>query len=244
MNYKMTIQYDGTRYKGWQSQKHTDTTIQGKLNHVLSQLACEPVEVQGSGRTDAGVHALGQVASFTLKKALPPREIMDYVNQYLPEDIGVVELTEASPRFHARLNAKSKTYVYRIWNSALPNVFGRKWMCTIPENLDLASMKEAAELLVGTHDFAAFCSLKQKKKSTVRTVFSLDVEQKGEEVCIVVTGNGFLHHMVRILVGTLVEIGQGKRKPEDIPEILESKNREWAGITMPARGLTLWQVTY
>lgn len=244
MNYKMTIQYEGTRYKGWQSQKHTDTTIQGKLNHVLSALACEPVEVQGSGRTDAGVHALGQVASFRLTNPLPPQEIMDYVNQYLPEDIGVVELSEASPRFHARLNAASKTYVYRIWNSTLPNVFQRKWMYTLPEKLDIEAMREGAEFLTGTHDFAAFCSIRQKKKSTVRTIYSLEVERKDREVCIVVTGNGFLHHMVRILAGTLVEIGQGKRRPEDVLEILESKNRERAGITMPARGLTLWQVTY
>lgn len=244
MNYKMTVQYDGSRYKGWQSQKGTDATIQGKLNQVLSQFACQPVEVQGSGRTDAGVHALGQVASFEMEDGFTPKEIMDYVNHYLPEDIGITELSEAPPKFHARLNARTKTYVYRIWNSDMPNVFQRKWMYSIPEKLDISAIKEGAELLLGTHDFAAFCSLKQKRKSTVRTIYSLEVEQRGEEVCIVVTGNGFLHHMVRILVGTLVEIGQGKRDPKDIPAILKSRNRERAGITMPAKGLTLWQVTY
>lgn len=244
MKYKMTVQYDGSRYKGWQSQKKTDATIQGKLSAVLEQFAGEPVDIQGSGRTDAGVHAMGQVASFELKRDCTPGEIMDYVNHYLPEDIGVIKVEEAQPRFHARLNADSKTYVYRIWNSKKPNVFERKWMYTIEEPLQLTAMRQGAFYVLGTHDFAAFCAFGKKKKSTVRTIYALDVEAAGEEVRISVTGNGFLHHMVRILVGTLVEIGLGRRKPEEMLSILESGNRENAGVTMPAKGLILWQVTY
>lgn len=244
MNYKMTVQYDGTRYKGWQSQSKTDATIQGKLAAVLSRFAGYPVEVQGSGRTDAGVHAREQVASFELKEACVPQQIMNYVNQYLPEDIGVIAIEEAPPRFHARLSAEKKTYVYRIWNSTLPNVFDRKWMCTIEEPLDIAVMRQGASFLIGTHDFAAFCAVKKKKKSTVRTIYELTVEPLGNEVRITVTGNGFLHHMVRILVGTLVEIGLGRRTPAGVQELLEEKRREKAGVTMPAKGLILWQVNY
>ena len=244
MNYKMIVQYDGSRYKGWQSQKKTDATIQGKLAAVLEKFAGHPVEVQGSGRTDAGVHARGQVASFSLERESIPQEIMNYVNQYLPEDIGVIEVQEALPRFHARLSAVRKTYVYRIWNSSKPNVFERKWMHTIEEPLDVEAMKEAAQYLIGTHDYESFCALKKKKKSTIRTIYKLEVEVFGEEIRIVVTGNGFLHHMVRILVGTLVEVGLKKRRPEEILHLLVVKKREEAGVTMPAKGLTLWQVDY
>lgn len=244
MNYKMTVQYDGTRYKGWQSQSKTEATIQGKLAAVLTQFAGYPVEVQGSGRTDAGVHARGQVASFALREACEPGLVMDYVNRYLPEDIGVTAIVEATPRFHARLSAEKKTYVYRIWNSTLPNVFERRWMYTVEEPLDIAAMQQGALLVLGTHDFAAFCAVKKKKKSTVRTIYDLTVERLGEEVRITVTGNGFLHHMVRILAGTLVEIGLGKREPAEIQDILEGKLRERAGVTAPAKGLILWQVEY
>lgn len=244
MNYKMTVQYDGTRYKGWQSQSKTEATIQGKLAAVLTQFAGYPVEVQGSGRTDAGVHAREQVASFALREACEPQRVMDYVNRYLPEDIGVTSIAEATPRFHARLSAEKKTYVYRIWNSTLPNVFDRRWMYTVEEPLDISAMQKGAVLVLGTHDFAAFCAVKKKKKSTVRTIYELTVERLGEEVRITVTGNGFLHHMVRILVGTLVEIGLGKREPAGMRDILEGKIREKAGVTMPARGLILWQVEY
>lgn len=244
MKYKMIIQYDGSRYKGWQSQKETDATIQGKIVAVLQEFAGEPVDVQGSGRTDAGVHARGQVASFELKKEYSPEEIKAYLNHYLPEDIGVIEVSKAAPRFHARLNAEKKTYVYRIWNSKNPNVFQRKWMYTIEEELNIPTMEEAAAYLIGTHDFAAFCAVKKKKKSTVRTVYELKIEQIGEEVRISITGNGFLHHMVRIIVGTLVEIGLGKYPPEEIQQILATGIRENAGITMAAKGLILWEVIY
>ncbi|WP_075717903.1 tRNA pseudouridine(38-40) synthase TruA [Roseburia sp. 499] len=243
-NYKLTIQYDGTRYKGWQSQKSTDITIQGKLNAVFSQMEGKEVELQGSGRTDAGVHAVGQVASVHLAVDMTIPQMLAYVNHYLPEDIGVVEMEEVPERFHARLSAKQKTYMYRIFNSNMPNVFERKWMYTIEEPLDLAAMKRAAACLEGTHDFAAFCTNHSKKKSTVRTIYKIDILQKGQEVDVCITGNGFLHNMVRIIVGTLVEAGMKKRKPEEIGEILSNKKRENAGITMPAKGLTLQSVEY
>lgn len=243
-NYKLTIQYDGTRYKGWQSQKSTDITIQGKLNAVFSQMEGKEVELQGSGRTDAGVHAVGQVASVHLAVDMTIPQMLAYVNHYLPEDIGVVGMEEVPERFHARLSAKQKTYMYRIFNSNMPNVFERKWMYTIEEPLDLAAMKRAAACLEGTHDFAAFCTNHSKKKSTVRTIYKIDILQKGQEVDVCITGNGFLHNMVRIIVGTLVEVGMKKRKPEEIGEILSNKKRENAGITMPAKGLTLQSVEY
>ena len=243
-NYKLTIQYDGTRYKGWQSQKSTDITIQGKLNDVFSKLEGKPVELQGSGRTDAGVHAVGQTASVHLSVDMSIAEMLGYVNHYLPEDIGVVAMEEAPERFHARLSAVRKTYVYRIFNSSMPNVFERKWMYTIEKPLDIEAMRQAIKYLTGTHDFAAFCTNHGKKKSTVRTIYQIEIVKEKEEVDIRVTGNGFLHNMVRIIVGTLTEMGQGTRKPEEIPVILDTKKRENAGITMPSKGLTLWSVEY
>ena len=236
--------YDGTRYKGWQSQKSTDVTIQGKLNAVFSQLEGQEVELQGSGRTDAGVHAAGQTANVHLSVDMTIPQILSYVNHYLPEDIGVVDMEEVPKRFHARLSATGKTYIYRIFNSSAPNVFERKWMYTIPETLEVSAMKQAAAYLEGTHDFAAFCTNRSKKKSTVRTIYRIEISKKEQEVDLMINGNGFLHNMVRIIVGTLVEVGLNKRKPEEVAEILQSEKRENAGITMPAKGLILWKVDY
>ncbi len=243
-NYKMLIEYDGSRYKGWQSQKSTDVTIQGKLNSVFSALEGRPVEVQGSGRTDAGVHALGQTANVHLTVEMKPQEIKEYANHYLPEDIGIVKIEETAERFHARLSAVKKTYCYRIYNSSDPNVFGRKWMYHIETQLDIPAMERAAQYFIGTHDFAGFCTRASKKKSTIRTVYQLEIKKKEKTVDIVITGNGFLHHMVRIITGTLVEIGLGKRKPQEVLKILQEGVREHAGLTMPAKGLTLCSVEY
>lgn len=243
-NIKIVLQYDGTRYSGWQSQEHCENTIQGKLTAVLCRMLGEEIEVAGSGRTDAGVHALGQVANFKTRSKLSCREIMEGLNRYLPEDIAVLSAKEVPERFHSRLSATGKTYRYHIWNSRIPNVFGRRYSWTIEEPLDLRAMRLAAEKLTGTHDFRAFCSLKRSKKSTVRTIESIWIEQKGAEVILSFTGNGFLYHMVRILTGTLVEIGLHKKTPEAIDAILASGNREQAGITAPAQGLFLVQVEY
>lgn len=243
-NYKITIQYDGTRYKGWQVQKSTDMTIQGKIQDVLSTMAGQEIEVIGSGRTDAGVHAYGQVANFHVPAHFKAQEIMDYINRYLPMDIAVIDIEEVDERFHARFHASSKTYIYRIHTSHVPNVFERKYMYTYTEKLDINKMRKAASLMLGTHDFAAFCGNKKMKKSTIRTVTAIDIIEKKNEIQISYTGDGFLQQMIRIMTGTLIEVGNGTKMPEDIPHILQSKIRENAGYTVPAEGLTLKCVVY
>lgn len=244
MNYKAILQYEGTRYRGWQTQGNTENTIQGKLEALLTKMAGEPVEVNGSGRTDAGVHAVGQVISFRCKTENTPEEICRYMNEYLPEDIAVLSVEKAAPRFHARLNAVRKTYVYRIWNAPVRNVFRRRFTTWIQKPLDLDAMEQAAALLCGTHDYRAFCSLKKFKKSTVRAIEKIEIGKMGQEIRISYTGDGFLYHMVRILTGTLVEVGLGLRKPEEMTEILEGQDRTKAGRLMPPEGLTLENVEY
>lgn len=243
-NYKLTIQYDGSRYSGWQVQGNTGNTIQGKLQTVLSQLDGAPVEVQGSGRTDAGVHARGQVASVKLVSEPDCDQVLDYCARYLPRDIAVTAVQEAPERFHARLNAKAKCYVYRIWNNPIPNVFERKFLCQLPDPLDLEAMKRAAGLLLGEHDFRSFCGLRRFKKSTVRRIDSIEIAQLGAEVRISYVGNGFLNQMVRILTGTLVDVGLKKYPPEQVTDILAAQDRSEAGPAMPPEGLCLEYVTY
>lgn len=243
-NYKLTIQYDGTRYRGWQVQGNTDLTIQGKLEGVLSRLTGQLVEVHGSGRTDAGVHALGQVANVKLPHPVEPSELLGELNRYLPADIGVIAAEPAPERFHARLNARSKTYRYRIWNSAIPNVLERSYLYPLPEPLDVAAMERAAADLVGTHDFRSFCGLKRFKKSTVRTITDIAITQDGAEMRLEFTGNGFLMRMVRILAGTLVEVGLGQRAADAMPAVLAAQDRAAAGPALPAQGLALVRVEY
>lgn len=242
--YRLTLSYDGSRYNGWQKQGNTKNTIQEKLETLLSRLTGEEVEVNGSGRTDAGVHAMGQVASFRTSAPQNCDSLLRDMRRYLPEDIGAVALEPAEPRFHARLNATGKTYVYRVWTEECPNVFERKYLYTVTESLDLAAMKEAATYLVGTHDFMSFCANKRMKKSTVRTVTELRIEQLGSELRFSVSGDGFLYNMVRILVGTLLEVGMGKRRPDSIPALLEAKDRSQAGYLVPPHGLRLEAVYY
>lgn len=243
-NYKITIQYDGTRYKGWQVQKSTDMTIQGKIQSVLKEMTGQEIEVIGSGRTDAGVHAYGQVANFHVPAHFKAQEILEYLNHYLPMDIAVIDIEEVDERFHARFNAVEKTYMYRVHTSAVPNVFERKYMYNYTEYLDVNKMKEAANMLLGTHDFMAFCGNKKMKKSTIRTVTAIDIEEKEDEIQISYTGDGFLQQMIRIMTGTLIEVGNGTKQPNDIVAILESKDRQNAGYTVPADGLILKSVTY
>lgn len=243
-NYRLVLSYDGTRYRGWQKQGNTDNTIQAKLEALLSRLLRQEVEVAGSGRTDAGVHARAQVCSFRAETDMRCEELLKKIREYLPEDIGAVSLTEAAPRFHARLNAREKTYVYRLWNSDVPNVFERRYMHTFPAPLDLNEMRNAAAYLCGEHDFLAFCSLKKMKKSSVRTIYNIEIDKIGDEVRLSFTGDGFLYNMVRILTGTLLEVGTGTRRADEMPEILASLDRSRAGETAPAHGLTLWEVKY
>lgn len=243
-NYKMLLQYDGTRYKGWQVQKSTDMTIQGKLESVLSQLAETPVEVIGSGRTDAGVHAKGQVANFHIDERFSKEEIWDNLNRYLPGDIAVISLEEAQERFHSRYHAVEKTYRYVIHTSPIPNVFERKFRYTYTEPLDVELMRKAAEELLGEHDFAAFCGNKKMKKSTVRNLIRIEITEKSDCIVIDYAGDGFLQNMVRILTGTLIETGRGERPWNSIKQLLETKDRSQAGFTVPPSGLMLMKVYY
>lgn len=242
--YRLTLCYDGSRYNGWQKQGNTKNTIQEKLETLLSRLTGEEVEVNGSGRTDAGVHAMGQVASFRTSAEQDCDALLRDMRRYLPEDIGAVSLEPAEPRFHARLNATGKTYVYRVWTEECPNVFERKFLYTVTESLDVAAMREAAEHLLGPHDFMSFCANKRMKKSTVRTITELRIEQLGGELRFSVSGDGFLYNMVRILVGTLLEVGMGKRSADSIPALLEAKDRSQAGYLVPPHGLRLEAVYY
>ena len=244
MNYKMTVQYDGTRYNGWQRQGNTEKTIQGKLEQHLTNLLGEPIELQGSGRTDAGVHALGQAASFRTETPIPDCEaFLRALNEALPEDIAAVDLHPAAERFHARLSAREKTYRYTIWNSPIPNVLERRYQYRVPEPLDLPAMEAAAERMLGTRDFRGF-SQDRTKKSTVRYLKTVEIQKNGDRVELWFTGNGFLRNMVRILTGTLIEVGLGTRDPETVDAVLETRDRSLAGFTAPAQGLCLMEVYY
>lgn len=243
-NIAMLLQYDGGRYDGWQRQKNTQETIQGKLEGVLEKMTGTFQEVWGSGRTDAGVHAAGQVANVLLDTDMTGKEIQDYLNQYLPDDIRVLEIADVPPRFHSRLLAKEKTYTYYIDRAGKACVFRRKYMYALGADLDVEAMKRTAGYLLGTHDFAGFCTNKNKKKSTVRTLKAIEILERKSQIEISMTGDGFLYNMVRILAGTLIEAGLGKREAESVKEILETGDRKLAGFTAPSRGLFLTQVLY
>lgn len=253
-NFMLILQYEGTRYQGWQRQESTENTIQGRLETLLSKMTEQKIEIQGSGRTDAGVHALGQVANFHADTQMQTQEMLKYINFYLPDDIAVISLEEVPERFHSRLNAKGKCYCYRVNNGKVPHVFDRRYTHVVEEALDMEAMRRAAQYLVGTHDFKAFTSNKRSKKSTIRTIDEIKIEKisgmsmahRGEmdEICFTYRGNGFLYHMVRIMTGTLLETGMHKRKPEEIADILSSGLREKAGELAPAKGLTLMEVYY
>ena len=242
-NLRLDICYDGTRYKGWQRLPGTDATIQGKIEQCLSKILGQPIEISGSGRTDAGVHAKHQIANFHCESTMTAEEILENLRRYLPEDIGIYSCKDCSPRFHARLNAKEKTYLYRIWNSEDPCVFDRRFVTVMPEKLDISAMETAASYLEGEHDFSAFCGNPKFKKSTVRFIRSVKIQRVGEELRIFFTGNGFIHNQVRIMVGTLIEVGRGERKVDTISELFGGKRAE-AGFLAPAQGLCLMEVTY
>lgn len=243
-NYVLTLSYDGTRYKGWQRQGNTDNTIETKVEAALTRILGQSVELAASGRTDAGVHARAQVCSFHARTDMDSKAILAALRSALPDDIGAMELREAAPRFHARLNCREKTYVYRVWNREEPNVFERRYVYALPVPLDVDAMRRAAAMIEGEHDFTAFCSNKRMKKSAVRNLKKISIERRGGEVRFALTGDGFLYNMVRIIVGTLLEVGMGKRPADDVPDALASRNRELAGFTAPAQGLTLWEVRY
>ncbi len=244
-NFKIILQYEGTRYQGWQRQDSTGNTIQGKLEAILGKMTgLGFVQVDGSGRTDSGVHALGQVANFKIDTNMTAIQIMDYINQYLPDDIGVISIKEVPERFHSRLNAKGKTYQYRIWNSSIPCVFKRRYVYELEKELNIDDMKKAADFFIGKHDFKAFTSNKKSKKSTIRTIEAITITKDGNEIIIDYKGDGFLYHMVRIMTGTLIEVGLGKRTIESVQDLLKNGKREMAGELAPAKGLCLMEVRY
>ena len=262
-NIALVLAYDGTRYAGWQRQEKGPVTIQGKLEAVLTRMYGEPVEIIGAGRTDAMVHAEGQVANFHLKEEDPPEVIRRRMNEYLPSDIRVRMAAEVSPDFHSRFHAVGKIYEYRISCPEETDVFLRNRVCILPEKLDADRMQEAADSLTGTHDYLGYCSLKKMKKSSVRRIDSIQVitepicydgpglpgisrsdAEQGERIRIRFQGNGFLYHMVRILSGTLIEVGLGEREVRDASAALLSRDRKDAGPLAPAQGLTLVRVLY
>ncbi|MCD8011184.1 MAG: tRNA pseudouridine(38-40) synthase TruA [Lachnospiraceae bacterium] len=242
--YKMTLAYDGSRYSGWQKQGNTENTIQAKIEGVLSRLLEEPVEVAGSGRTDEGVHALAQAASFRTERVPDGDRLTAECNRYLPQDIRVLSTVLTYPRFHARLSATGKWYEYRIDNGPVARIFERKYLTRVEEPLDIAAMREAAAFLLGEHDFASFCDNKHMKKSTVRHLCEIVLEEQEGILTIALHGDGFLYHMLRILCGTLSEGGLGERRPYGMQRILEARDRSAAGRLAPAQGLFLREVEY
>src|SRR5262249_4313588 len=242
-HYRITIQYDGTDFHGWQIQAG-HPTIQGELTRVLSLLNRRPVNVHGAGRTDAGVHAEGQVASFRIDAGYDPAELIGAINGNLGFDIRVTECSEAPESFHARRSAKSKTYRYRIWRGPVISPFVRRYVYHRPEPLDLEAMRKAAALLIGTRDFGAFTVKDAEVQSKVRTVARLDIEDRGDEIWIHAEADGFLRFMVRTIVGTLLEVGRSRMAPAQIERVVEVGERANAGATSPAHGLTLMRVDY
>lgn len=246
-NYKLLVAYDGTNYSGWASQKNTDKTIQGKIEAVLARLCkTTPDEITliGAGRTDAGVHANAMTANVHLDIDMKPEELCDYLNRYLPEDISIKEVSVASERFHSRYNATGKTYCYTCYVGKSKPVFDRKYVYALEKVPNLSAMEKSAEYLLGTHDYMSFCGNPKMKKSAVRTVDSIKISRKGDYLILTFHGDGFLQNMVRIMTGTLLEVGWGTRSAESLSDVLEAKDRSMAGFMAPAQGLCLEKVDY
>ena len=243
-NYKLKISYDGSRYFGWEHQPDRET-IQGKIETVLARMVDKDmVDVIGAGRTDAGVHARAMIANVHLDTQMSPEEIRDYANRYLPDDIAILEVREAADRFHARYKAVGKTYQYTCFDGPVKPVFDRKYYTPLDQELDVEAMQEAAHFLEGKHDYKSFCGNSRMKKSTVRIVDTMTVRRRKGYVYLTFHGTGFLQNMVRIMSGTLIEVGLGRKRPEEVGEILEACDRKVAGPTAPAKGLCLLKVDY
>lgn len=235
---RLIVAYDGTNYHGWQVQKN-GITIESELNRCLSELLQEPIEVIGASRTDAGVHALGNVAVFDTQARMPAEKISYALNQRLPEDIRIQRSEEVDADWHPRHCDSRKTYEYRIYRGEFAMPVKRLYSLFVYQKLDVEKMQEAARYFVGEHDFKSFCQVGAQVETTVRTIYDVNVYEEGTDVVIRVTGNGFLYNMVRIMAGTLIEVGKGKREPREIQEMIVAKNREAAGPTAPAHGLML-----
>lgn len=242
-NIKLTIEYDGKDFNGWQKQPNK-LNIQGEIERAIYNITKEEVDLIGSGRTDAGVHALGQVANFKTNSQISIEKLPLAINSQLKNSIVIKEAEEVNERFHSRYNAKRKTYRYIINNSKCGTAIYRNLEYSYPFKLDAEKMKQASKYFEGEHDFKAFKSSGTSSKNSVRTIYKAIVKQEGEKIIIELTGNGFLYNMVRIISGTLLDVGLGKIQPEEIPEIIESKDRQRAGKTLPAHGLYLVEVKY
>lgn len=253
-NYMFNISYDGGRYHGWESKKGVDT-IQGKIEAVFSRMTGSEVKINGAGRTDAGVNAIAMIANGKFDTDKTPDEIKAYANYYLPEDICINDVRIVSDRFHARLNACGKTYKYTCYVGGLKPVFDRNYTWVLPERItgstmnnicmpDTDKMRAAAAYLIGTHDFRSFCGNNKMKKSTVRNIDSITIEENKGYIYMSFHGNGFLQNMVRILVGTLIEVGYGRIQPEQMEDIINAEDRQMAGPTAPPHGLCLIKVDY
>lgn len=241
-NYKMVLSYDGTAYKGWQRLGDTEKTIQGILENTISEIIGEDVEIIGSGRTDAGVHARGQVANFRVLRELDIF-FLDKLNRALPEDIQVLSLVQVPDDFHSRYAAVAKRYKYYVNVAERPSVFDRKYVYHLPCDMDTDAMRQAIKCLIGTHDFSAFTDDKTDR-SKVRTIHDIQIRENQGNIEFEYYGDGFMMHMIRILTGTLLEVGMGQKMAEDVPVILREKKRENAGFLVPAKGLFLEKVDY
>lgn len=243
MRIKLTVAYDGTAYHGWQKQNNA-VSVEEVLTEALRQLLGEEVELAGASRTDAGVHALGNVAVFDTETRIPPEKIAVAVNQRLPEDIRVMRSEQVPDSFHPRYGVSRKTYEYSITNAAIQLPTKRLYSHFVYVPVDVERMRMAAQFFIGEHDFGGFCSAGSQVKSTVRCIYDIKILQNGEDIKIQVTGNGFLYNMVRIIAGTLIEVGMGRREPEMVRQAIERADRKLAGPTAPARGLVLLGIEY
>lgn len=241
-NYKMVLSYDGSAYKGWQRLGDTEKSIQGILENTISEIAGESVEIIGSGRTDAGVHARGQVVNFRVSQTIDAN-FLDKLNRTLPEDIKVQSLVQVKESFHSRYDAVAKTYKYYVNVAERPSVFDRKYVYHLPCDVDMNAIRRAAKYLIGTHDYSAFTDDKTDR-SKVRTIHDIQIREENGNIEFEYYGDGFLMHMVRILTGTFLEVGMGQKKAEEVPIILREKKRENAGFLVPAKGLFLEKVDY
>ena len=243
MRIKATIEYDGSAFSGWQAQDGLQT-IEGELETALYRITNQNIIVYGSGRTDAGVSAINQVAHFDFDKEMPPEKIAFAMNMYLPKQIRVKKTEKVDDNFHARYSVKTKTYQYKMYASNIESPLRNSTHLQVWPNLDFDSMIDCAKYFVGTHDFKAFCQENPQLTTTVRTITHCKITKNDDELTIIVAGNGFLHNMVRIICGTILKVGQRKINKDSIPEIISSKDRTRAGETLPAKGLTLLRVDY
>ena len=242
-NIKLTIEYDGTSYGGWQKQKN-NRTIQQCIEEAIKLLTGEEVELIGSSRTDAGVHAKGMVANFITNSKIPADKFREAINTKLPDDIGIIKSEEVDKNFHSRYDSKGKTYCYTLVNRYEKVCLGRSYVYQVRDELNYNLMKEAAKYFLGKHDFKAFKTNGSSVKTSVRTISGLELELKGDVLKIFISADGFLYNMVRIIVGTLIEVGKGKIKPEDIESIIRNGDRSKAGPCVPPNGLVLEKVFY